>query len=354
MKLKPLHIGDLTIPVPIIQGGMGVGISLSSLAGAVAKEGAIGVISAAQPGFLSNDFLTNTVETNLKSLAYHIKKAKEISNGGIIGVNIMRAATHYSDYVNCCIENGADIIISGAGLPMELPDLIGNASIKFAPIVSSEKAAKVLLHRWDKKGKRMPDFVIIEGPKAGGHLGFSEKELLSWLEKEDKYYDEEVKNIISYIKGFEQKYNRAFPVIFAGGVYDRNDIDHYINLGCDGVQMATRFVATEECDADIEYKMAYIAAKKEDITIVKSPVGMPGRAINNHFVKLRKNEKENITKCYRCLEKCNPATTPYCITEALIRAAKGNTKDSLLFCGANAYKVDKITTVKEIIEELNQ
>lgn len=354
MKLKQLHIGDLTIPVPIIQGGMGVGISLSSLAGAVAKEGAVGVISAAQPGFLYSDFLTNTVETNLKALAYHIKKAKEISNGGVIGVNIMRAANHYADYVQCCIENGADMIISGAGLPMELPDLVGNATIKFAPIISSLKAAKVLLQRWDKRGKRMPDFVIIEGPKAGGHLGFSEKELLSGLENDYKGYDEEVKNIISYVKGFEQKYNRTFPVIFAGGVYDRSDIDHYMNLGCDGVQMATRFVATEECDADIEYKKAYINAKKEDITIVKSPVGMPGRAICNSFVKLRETEKENISKCYNCLEKCNPTTTPYCITEALIRAAKGETEDSLLFCGANAYKIDKITTVKQIIEELNQ
>ncbi len=353
MKLKPLLIGDLTIPVPIIQGGMGVGISLSSLAGAVAKEGAVGVISAAQPGFLNTDFLTNTIKTNLKALAYHIKKAKEISNNGIIGVNIMRAATHYKDYVDCCIENGADMIISGAGLPMELPELVGNAPIKFAPIISSVKAAKVLLHRWDKRGQRMPDFVVIEGPKAGGHLGFSEKELLSGLENDYADYDEEVKNIIAYIKSFEQKYQRSFPVIFAGGVYDRNDIDHYMKLGCDGVQMATRFVATQECDADIAYKMAYIHAKKEDISIVKSPVGMPGRAINNPFTELRKVEKEKITRCYKCLEKCNPTTTPYCITEALIRAAKGDVKDSLLFCGTNAYKVDKITTVKEIIEELN-
>ena len=354
MKLKPLHIGDLTIPIPIIQGGMGVGISLSSLAGAVAKEGAVGVISAAQPGFSQKDFLKNTMEANLRSLAYHIKRAKEISNGGIIGVNIMRAATHYQEYVDCCIENGADMIISGAGLPMELPVLVGDAPIKFAPIVSSVKAANVLLHRWDKKGQRMPDLVVIEGPKAGGHLGFSEKELLEGLENDYADYDEEVKAIVSFVKGFEEKYQRPFPVIFAGGVYDRKDIDHYMALGCDGVQMATRFVATEECDADIAYKMAYVHAKKEDITIVKSPVGMPGRAIENAYMKLRKTQRETIAKCYKCLERCNPATTPYCITEALIRAAQGDVENSLLFCGANAYQIDKITTVKEIIEELNQ
>ena len=172
MKLKPLVIGDITAKVPIIQGGMGIGVSLSGLAGAVAKEGGIGVISAAQPGYNREGWEKNPLGVNLKALGEEIKKAKEISNGGIIGVNIMRASKNYGDYVQCCIDNGADIIISGAGLPMELPQLVGNAHIKFAPIVSSVKAAKVLMHRWDKKGLRMPDFVVIEGPKAGGHLGF--------------------------------------------------------------------------------------------------------------------------------------------------------------------------------------
>lgn len=354
MELKPLVIGDLIAPVPIIQGGMGVGISLSSLAGAVAKEGAIGVISAAQPGFNEPDFKTNVLGANLRALAKHIKKAKEISNNGIIGVNIMRATTHYEEYVKCCIENDADLIISGAGLPMDLPELIGDSKIKFAPIVSSVKAAKVLFQRWHKRKMRLPDFVVIEGPKAGGHLGFSPKDLEEGQANDFSDYDKEVTAIIDFVKSYEEEYDRPFPVIFAGGVYDRKDIDHYLALGCDGVQMATRFVATEECDADIEYKMAYVNAKKEDITIVKSPVGMPGRAVENKFMALRKTEKENITKCYHCLEKCNPAETPYCITEALIRAARGNTEDSLLFCGTNAYKIDKITTVKELIDELTQ
>lgn len=355
MKLKSLTIGNKTLPIPIIQGGMGVGVSLSSLAGAVARVGGLGVISAAHPGYKEADFTTNVLEANFRALAYHIKRAKEIAQGhGLIGVNIMRATTCYEGYVKCCVENGADIIISGAGLPMELPQLLESSKTMFAPIVSSLRGAKVLLHRWDKRGLRMPELVVIEGPKAGGHLGFSEKELLEGQENDYADYDDEVKEIVSYVKSFEEKYQRPFPVVFGGGVYDRKDIDHYMSLGCDGVQMATRFVATEECDADIAFKMAYINAKKEDITIVNSPVGMPGRAIENPFMHERKTQRENVTKCYKCMDKCNPATTPYCITSALIRAVEGDTEQSLVFCGSNAYKLNEITTVKALIDELNQ
>ena len=351
MKFKPLIIGDLVAKFPIIQGGMGVGVSLSSLAGAVAKEGGIGVISAAQPGFNDPDFIKDPLKANLKALAYHIKKAKEISNNGIIGVNIMRASKNYATYVKCCCDNGADIIISGAGLPIELPELIMGTKTKFAPIVSSLKAAKVLFKMWDRRYKTVADMVVIEGPKAGGHLGFDPNEVEN-IKDED--YDNEVKSIIEYVKSFEEKYNRKIPVVFGGGVYDKNDIEHYLSLGCDGVQMATRFVATEECDADDAFKQAYIDSTKENIVIVKSPVGMPGRAIKNKYMELRKQEKENITHCYNCLDKCDPTQIPYCITAALVRAVKGDVDNSLVFCGENAYKVDKMTTVKEIFKELTE
>ena len=351
MKLKPLIIDNLVAKVPIIQGGMGVGISLSSLAGAVAKEGAIGIISAAQPGYKNEkSFGEHSAETNFEALKYHIKEAKRISNNGIIGVNVMRASKRYDEYIKCCIEGGADLIISGAGLPIELPALIGDSNVKFAPIVSSLKAIKVLFKMWDRRYNKVSDFVVIEGPKAGGHLGFTPEQLES---NDFFFFFEEVVKIIDYVKEFEEKYKKSIPVIFAGGVYDRSDIDHYMSLGCAGVQMATRFVATEECDADINYKMAYVNAKKEDITIVKSPVGMPGRALKNDFIKLREKEKEHITKCYHCLEHCNPAEIPYCITSALVRAVKGDVDNSLVFCGENAYRIDKIVTVKELIYELN-
>ena len=349
MELSSLIIGDLVAKVPIIQGGMGVGVSLSSLAGAVAREGAIGVISAAQPGYLEEDFSNNPLTANLRSLGNHIKKAKEISNNGIIGVNIMCASKDYEEYVKCAIDNGADLIISGAGLPTDLPKLVEGSNIKIAPIVSPPKSASVILKMWDRRYGRAADMVVIEGPKAGGHLGFSNESL---EEYESKDYDKEVLEIIEIVKEYENKYNKKIPVVFAGGVFDRKDIDHYISLGCSGVQMATRFVATEECDADINFKMAYINSKKEDIVIVKSPVGLPGRAINNKFMKDKKLINEKITKCYKCLKKCNMADIPYCITGALVRAVKGDIDNSLVFCGENAYRLNKIITVKELIKEL--
>lgn len=349
MELNSLKIGDLIAKVPIIQGGMGVGVSLSSLAGAVAKEGAIGVISAAQPGYLESDFGIDSLKANIRALGKHIKRAKSISNNGIIGVNIMWATRNYEDYVKCAIDNGADLIISGAGLPTDLPKFTEGSNIKLAPIVSPPKSASVILKMWDRRYGRTADMVIIEGPKAGGHLGFSNDSI---LEYESKGYDKEVLEIIDIVKEYEEKYNKKIPVVFAGGVYDRNDIEHYISLGCSGVQMATRFVATEECDAHINFKMAYINSKKEDIMIVKSPVGMPGRAISNKFMEERKLTNEKINKCYKCLKKCDMATIPYCITAALVRAVKGDVENSLVFCGENAYRLDKITTVKELIQEL--
>lgn len=349
MELSSLIIGDLVAKVPIIQGGMGVGVSLSSLAGAVAREGAIGVISAAQPGYLEEDFSNNPLTANLRSLGNHIKKAKEISNNGIIGVNIMCASKNYEEYVKCAIDNGADLIISGAGLPTDLPKLVEGSNIKIAPIVSPPKSASVILKMWDRRYGRAADMVVIEGPKAGGHLGFSNESLEEYKSKD---YDKEVLEIIEIVKEYENKYNKKIPVVFAGGVFDRKDIDHYISLGCSGVQMATRFVATEECDADINFKMAYINSKKEDIVIVKSPVGLPGRAINNKFMKDKKLINEKITKCYKCLKKCNMADIPYCITGALVRAVKGDIDNSLVFCGENAYRLNKIITVKELIKEL--
>lgn len=350
MKLKPLQIGELTAKLPIIQGGMGIGVSLSGLAGAVAREGGVGVLSAAQPGFDEPDFSENTTEANLRALEREIKRAKETADGnGLIGVNIMCALRNYKEYVQCCIKSGADLIISGAGLPTSLPELVEGSKIKFAPIVSSLKAVKVLFKLWSRRYKTVSDMVVIEGPMAGGHLGFTAEE----ADREDfSDYDSEVSSIIEYVRGFEEPFGKKIPVVVAGGVYDRADIDHYLELGADGVQMSTRFVATEECDANIRFKEAYVNAKKEDIAIVKSPVGMPGRAIRNAFIREREKNKERIQKCYHCLEHCDPSTIPYCITGALVRAVQGDVENGLVFCGANAWRVDRILSVRELIAEL--
>lgn len=349
MKLKPLKLGDLTAKLPIIQGGMGVGISLSSLAGAVAAQGGIGVISTAQIGFMDKDFRKNPLEANLRAIGEHIKKARQIAPKGIIGVNIMVATKNYGQYVKEAVAKGIDLIISGAGLPLDLPALAGKTKTKLIPIVSSVKAANIILKMWDKKHNACPDAFVVEGPQAGGHLGFH----LEQLENLDTFdFDKEIRDIIALTKEWEEKKGRAIPVIVAGGISSRTDIDHYISMGAAGVQIATKFVPTHECDAHINYKNAYLQAKKEDIIIVKSPVGMPGRAIRNPFMERVLLNRVPVKTCYSCLEHCNPKEIPYCITEALLNAAKGDVENSLLFCGANAYKENEIRSVKEVMEEL--
>ena len=343
-----LKIGNLIAKLPIIQGGMGVGVSLSNLAGNVAKYGAIGVISAAHPGYLEKDFEKNTLQANLRALKNHIRKAKDISNNGIIGVNIMVAMKNYKELVEASIEGGADLIISGAGLPLKLPEYTKNSEIKILPIVSSSKATKLILSYWKKHYNIIADGIIVEGPEAGGHLGFKADTLDNDIIK----FDDNVKDIIETVKQLEFEYKKEIPVIVAGGVFDSNDIKKYMELGAKGVQIGSRFVATYECDVDMKFKEAYLNCNKSDIKIVKSPVGMPGRAINNEFLRKINNETNKISKCYNCLVPCNPSTTPYCISEALINAARGDINNGLVFCGANAYRINKIMSVKDLLDEL--
>ena len=283
--IKPLVIGDLTAKVPLIQGGMGVGVSLSSLAGAVAAEGGIGVISTAQIGYREPDFDSNPIGANLRAIKTEIQKARQIAKGGILGANIMVATRKYEEYVKSAVEAGIDLIISGAGLPMDLPKLVGTAKTKLAPIVSSVKSVQVIMRYWWKKYSRLPDAIVIEGPLAGGHLGFHKEQL---EDVDGLHYDDEVKAIIDKVNETASEHETEIPVIMAGGVYTREDMEHYMEMGASGVQVATRFVTTYECDADDSYKQAYIDAAKEDIVIVQSPVGMPGRAILNPFMKRAK------------------------------------------------------------------
>jgi len=285
-NVRPLKIGDLVAKVPVIQGGMGVGVSLSSLAGSVAASGGIGVISTAQIGYREPDFDADPIGANLRAIGTEIKKAREIAKGGILGVNIMVATRKYEEYVKAAVAAGIDLIISGAGLPMDLPKLAGAAKTKLAPIVSSVKSAQVIMRYWWKKYSRLPDLVVIEGPLAGGHLGFHREQL---DDIESLHYDEEVKAIIEKVNETAAEHETSIPVVMAGGVYTREDMEHYLEMGAAGVQMATRFVTTYECDADPAYKQSYIDAKKEDIVIVQSPVGMPGRAINNEMIKKVEN-----------------------------------------------------------------
>lgn len=347
-KIKPLKIGELTAPFPVIQGGMGVGISLSHLAGTVAACGGVGILSAAQIGFREEGFEKDPIGTNLKAIKKEICKARKIANGGIIGINIMVVTQRYEEYVKAAVESGVDLIISGAGLPVDLPELVEGSKIKIAPIVSTVKSAKVICKMWDRHYHRVPDLVVIEGPKAGGHLGFSRKQLEIFT---PEVYDQEIRQIIELVKEYEKKYQKRIPVVVAGGIFDRKDFLHALELGADGVQMGTRFVTTYECDAAEEYKKAYINVSKENIVLVDSPVGMVGRAVGNTFA-LAEGKKEPVKKCYQCIKTCNPGDTPYCITNALVKAAKGETENALVFCGENAWKCDKIEHVGDILREL--
>ena len=318
MNRKPLRMGKIEAKLPVIQGGMGVGISLGGLAGAVAKEGGIGIISAAQIGFREPDFDRNPREANLRAVKTEYDKARSLAPEGVIGFNIMVAMRGYEEYVRAAIDAGADLIISGAGLPTDLPRIAGESGVKLAPIVSTEKSAQVILKYWDKKYHRIPDLLVIEGPKAGGHLGFH----LGEIEEFQKKYDEEVTKILAVVKGYEDRYAQHIPTALAGGISDRAAADHAFSLGADAIQVATRFVTTEECDADIRYKEAYVNAKESDIVIVKSPVGMPGRAIRNAFIRrVEAGEQIPHSPCHGCLHKCDPSAIPYCITDALIHAS---------------------------------
>lgn len=346
MKIPKLKIKDIELKVPVIQGGMGIGVSLSRLAAAVANEGGLGVISGAQVGYREDDFESNPHEANVRALKNEIKKAKENSPKGFIGVNLMVATKNYADMVKAAVEAKVDVIISGAGLPLDLPKFIEKSKVKIIPIVSSLRAAKIIMSRWEKRYNRQPDAIVVEGSEAGGHLGFSMEEL---KEKKSRSLKEIVRDIIEFLK--EKKLD--IPVIAAGGIYSGKDVVEQLQNGAAGVQMGTRFVTTYECDASDEFKQNYLNAKEEDISIVKSPVGLPGRAIRNKFIKdLEVSEREEITKCYKCIIKCNPKETPYCITKALINAVSDKADKGLVFVGSNAYRNDRMESVKEVFDNI--
>ncbi|QOR33649.1 nitronate monooxygenase [Clostridium sp. 'deep sea'] len=351
MKIPKLKIGDIQVNIPIIQGAMGVGVSGPNLAAAVANAGGIGVLSGVGIGYTESDYNKNPKKADLRALINKIRTTKKLAPKGFIGINFLVAMNNYAEMVKTAVSEGIDLIISGAGLPTQLPKLTKGTNIKLAPIVSSAKAAKVITRYWDKNYNKIPDMVIVEGTEAGGHLGFKEDILKAEVKPN---LTEIVKQVITTLKPFEQKYNTKIPVIAAGGVFTGEDIAKQLQAGASGVQMATRFVVTEECDADQAYKDAYLSANKEDIKIIKSPVGLPGRALNNSFIKKIAIEGDLISKCSQCLQGCNPLKAPYCISKALINAVKGDIDKGLIFVGSNAYKLKKMTTVPELLKELMQ
>lgn len=350
-KMNGLRIGNLAIAVPVMQGGMGVGISLSGLAAAVANEGGIGVISSAGLGLLYKKFSTDFLEASIYGLKEEIRKTRE-KTLGVIGVNVMVAMTNFADMIKTSIAEKVDIITAGAGLPLDLPSFLEkDSTTKLVPIVSSARATRIICEKWKANYDYLPDAVIVEGPRAGGHLGFKEDQI------EDINFSLErlVPEIVNELRTFEDKYDKKIPLFAAGGIYTGEDIKEIIKLGAAGVQMGTRFVTTDECDASPAFKQAYIDAISSDIEIIRSPVGMPGRAILSNFMKKVRDGKKQPIKCpFKCIKTCDISKSPYCIIVALINALKGNFENGYAFAGVNAFRATKISSVKEIFQSLLQ
>ena len=349
MMMKKLNIGNLSISVPIVQGGMGVGISLSGLASAVANEVGVGVISSAGLGLLYRNLSKDYIQASIMGLKEELRKAREKTKG-VIGVNVMVAMSNFADMVKTAIAEKADIIFSGAGLPLNLPSFLQKDSVtKLVPIVSSARAARVIAEKWHNLYNYLPDAFVVEGPKAGGHLGFKDEQI------NDEHFSLEhiLPEVIDEVKDIETHYGKSIPVIVAGGIYTGEDIKRFMDMGAAGVQMGTRFVTTEECDASDIFKQTYIEAKQEDIQIIKSPVGMPGRAIFSKFIqKVKEGQKQPKTCMCKCIKTCDITKSPYCIIAALYNAFKGNMDNGYAFAGANAFRATKIVSVKETFRSL--
>jgi nitronate monooxygenase len=347
-KIIPtLNIGNLQINPPIIQGGMGVRVSGSGLASAVANEGCVGVIASVGLGDYENSTAAKFEEVNMDALRSEIRRARLLSNG-IIGVNVMVVLSNFESLVKACVEEKVDVIISGSGLPLDLPKFVIGTDIKLIPIVSSVRALNIIYRKWKQNYNKVPDAVIVEGPMAGGHLGFNHDDVINGTAPTLEVL---IKEVVDFANTLDEK----IPVIAAGGIFDGNDIAKFLKLGASGVQMATRFVCTTECDVHDDFKQAYISAKKEDITIINSPVGLPGRVIQNDFTeRVMKGETIPFRCPYHCLRTCNPRTAPYCIGRVLGDASKGQLINSFVFAGANAYRCTEIVSVKTLVNQLKE
>jgi len=352
-EMPELVIGDIVAKRPIVQGGMGIGVSLSRLASAVANEGGIGVISSVGMSFLDEDKKKRSKDANILAIREEIRKARKMTDG-VLGINIMLALTEFDEILKASFEEGIDIVFMGAGLPLKLPkeitpELLKSSKTKTAVIVSSDRAAKIIFQNWEKYFNHVPDAVVVEGPLAGGHLGFKNEN----IENPDYTLEKIFPGVIDAVKPFEQAFSKKIPVIAAGGIFTGEDIHKFIDMGASGVQMATRFVATDECDASDDFKKSYIDSKKEDIIIIKSPVGMPGRAIRNTFLdEVEAGRKKPFYCPWKCLKTCNFKESLYCIAQALVSAQKGVLADGFAFAGANAYKIREIISVKKLFSLL--
>ncbi|MDD3347265.1 nitronate monooxygenase family protein [Oscillibacter sp.] len=345
------------LPLPILQGGMGVGVSLERLAGAVAACGGMGTISTALCGFREPDFTVDPKGANLRALERQVRRAKALARGaGLVAVNAMVATTQYAESIRTALRAGVDAVVCGAGLPRDLPAIaaeVPESDAAIAPIVSSGRAAALLCRLWDKHYHRVPDFVVVEGPLAGGHLGFSPEEAHRAQSGSPIPLSALLEEVLEALAPFRDRYGRDIPVFVAGGIKDGGEMRRYTDKGAAGAQFATRFIATEECDASADYKRALLGGGTEDVEIVQSPVGMPGRALRSPLIqRVEAGTQPPIARCVRCLSACDPKTAPYCISKALIAAANGDWENGLFFCGASVGEVNALSTVQAQMDQI--
>ena len=351
-QLPQLRLGKHTPLYPLIQGGMGVKISGPRLAGAVARAGGVGTIASVGLACDSPHYNgRNYFEANILALKDALAEARATAPDGVIAVNCMVALTDYNDHIRAACEGGADVIISGAGLPLKLPELIqDHPDVALVPIVSSLKAAQLMVRRWQKSYGRLPDGLVVETPlHAGGHLGVTKAEQVT-----DPAFSLEavIPEIVAYLE--EEGLGESIPVIAAGGIWTRSDMDGLFALGARGVQLGTIFACTEECDASPRFKQAYVEAREEDVVIIKSPVGIPGRALRTPFTaRYLEGDVESSPCIANCLTHCSykKDRQSFCIAQALIDAFKGNWERGLYFCGDNVSRCEKIRTVDDIFDE---
>lgn len=346
MKIPSLKIGDLTIPIPIIQGGMGVSVSKASLASAVSQAGGLGVIASVGLGE-ELDTSIPYMQRSRDALSAEIRKVKE--QGLTVGVNVMVALTNFGDMVKICAAEGVDVLLAGAGLPLRLPEFAADSPMKLVPIISSGRAADVICRSWWKKYSRLPDAIVVEGPMAGGHLGFKLQDVIDGTAPD---LDTLVRETLEVIKKYEKLAGRKIPVIAAGGVYTGADVARFINMGASGVQMGTRFVATHECDVSNEYKQSYVDATEDDVAVILSPVGLPARVIKTPFVEKSQGERQKFKCFYKCLITCNADKANYCIALALLDSSRGHLDTGFPMCGENVTRIDKVISVGELMDEL--
>lgn len=355
LALKPLIIGDLEIKIPIIQGGMGVRLSLAPLAAAVANCGGGGTIASVGLPPDTEENRKDKLGVQREYLQKEIQAARKLSNG-VIGVNIMVALSNYEDMARTAAKEGVDYIISGAGMPLSLPEFVKGSSAKLIPVISSARGAALLLKTWKRRYNRFPDALIVEGPLSGGHIAGMNIEQLRALKddiRKEPVLENSIKEVLDLTGEYERENKISMPVIAAGGVFDGKDVARFLKMGARGVQIGSRFIATTECSAAKEFKDLYVNARADDIVYIQSPVGMPAKILKTKFSeKILRGEGAPFICDYQCLRTCNPAEVPYCIAKALVNAAKGNLDEGIVLAGTNVPRIKKIVSAKELIDEI--